>query len=192
MKKTPNLFLRDRETGLITKEVDPQCQWAIDGEGVVTEKLDGTNVRLTVRTGTIVRIEKRRNPKKDEKTVGIVNPWYVDVSDEDPSDKHVRLAAQNTDVSTWGDDSYVCEAIGPKIQSNPLCLEEPVCIRLFNNPQILIQEPIERDPDNLAKKVCCLWSVLNDSCSPEGIVFHHPDGRRAKLKIVDIRRSWGI
>lgn len=43
MKKIPTLFLRNHETDrLVRDEVDPQCQWVIDGEGVPTRKRDGT------------------------------------------------------------------------------------------------------------------------------------------------------
>lgn len=36
------------------------------------ENLDGTNVRLTVRSGQVVRVDERRDPSKAPKAQGIV------------------------------------------------------------------------------------------------------------------------
>jgi len=33
---------------------------------------------LTVRSGQLVRVEKRRNPSKAQKAKGIIDGWYVD------------------------------------------------------------------------------------------------------------------
>jgi hypothetical protein len=41
---------------------------------MATEKIDGTNIRITLRNNTIVRVEKRRNPNKQEKANGITEP----------------------------------------------------------------------------------------------------------------------
>ena len=40
-------------------------------KAIATEKLDGMKVRITVRKGTVVRVEKRRNPSKAQKEASI-------------------------------------------------------------------------------------------------------------------------
>jgi hypothetical protein len=37
--------------------------------------------RLTVRSGQLVRVEKRHNPSKRQKQHGIVGGWYVDADE---------------------------------------------------------------------------------------------------------------
>src|SRR5262245_26445289 len=61
MEKIPTLFERDEHFHVVDRP-RAECAWVFAGEGVGTEKLDGTNVRLTVRAGQLVRVEKRRNP----------------------------------------------------------------------------------------------------------------------------------
>ena len=76
MQKIPTIFVRG-EGGRITEEKHPDCGWVFDGDGVATEKLDGTNVRLTVRAGYIVRLEKRRNPTKAHTNKPIFDQCYL-------------------------------------------------------------------------------------------------------------------
>ena len=45
-------------------------------EAIATEKLDGMNIRLTIRSGGVVRVEKRRNPSKVQKLKRIVEPCH--------------------------------------------------------------------------------------------------------------------
>jgi len=66
---------------------------------IASEKLDGVNIRLTIRRGHVVRIEKRRNPSKDQKKIGIVNPWYVDASSNASKDNWIFDAVANTDLA---------------------------------------------------------------------------------------------
>src|SRR5437773_11267987 len=48
MEKIPTLFERDDHFRVVDRP-RAECAWVFNGEGVGTEKLDGTNVRLTVR-----------------------------------------------------------------------------------------------------------------------------------------------
>ena len=98
MEKIPTIFERNWEgnRGVIDKIV-------VDIEkvesAVATEKLDGTNVRVTVRNHTCVRLEKRRNPDKIQKFKGIKDPWYVDADEFDAQDKWIYDALKNTDLT---------------------------------------------------------------------------------------------
>lgn len=182
MHKIPTMFGRGADFK-VKLPIREDCRWVIRGEGVATEKLDGTNIRLTVRSGQLVRIEKRRNPTKAQKAQGITNGWYVDTHPDDPSDEWIREAAANTSVSDWWDGEYPCEALGPKIQGNPLGLVSHIAVRLSDAPTI----PIVGDMsfDHIREWVLNLDSVYSPGHPAEGIVFHHPDGRMAKIKRKD-------
>ena len=98
MKKIQTIFDRDWEgkRGVVEKFV---VDTNVLGAMTATEKLDGTNVRLTVRNHTLVRVEKRRNPSKLEKAKGVTDPWYVDASEFETQDKYIMDATKNTDLS---------------------------------------------------------------------------------------------
>jgi len=181
MEKIPTLFERDDRFRVIDKPRE-ECSWVFAGEGAGTEKLDGTNVRLTVRSGQLVRVEKRRNPTKAQKQQGIVDGWYVDAGGA-AEDRWILDAAQHTDVTGWADGEHSCEALGPRIQGNPLGLSEHRCVP-FN-----LDVPVYRDVPRTYAGLQELLSTLDSKFAPghpaEGIVFHHPDGRRAKIKRKD-------
>jgi hypothetical protein len=140
-------------------------------------------VRLTVRSGTVVRLEKRRNPSKAQKAAGIVDGWYVDADPDGPEDRWIREAADNTDVGGWPDGEHSVEALGPRIQGNPLGLERHLCVP-FN-----LEVPTYPDAPRGYGELRAWLAVLDSRYAPghpaEGVVFHHPDGRRAKIKRKD-------
>src|SRR5262249_9081362 len=127
MEKIPTLFERDDHFHVVDRP-RAECAWVFDGQGRGTEKLDGTNVRLTVRSGQLVRVEKRRNPSKAQKAAGIVDGWYVDTDESQAEDKWILAAARATDVTGWPDGEHSCEALGPHIQGNELGLADHRCV----------------------------------------------------------------
>jgi hypothetical protein len=184
MQKIPTLFRRD-ETFKVIDQLNPVCSWVLAGQGIATEKLDGTNVRLTIRSGQCVRAEKRRNPTKVQKQLGIVDPWYVDVDPYDKSDRWIGEAVAHAScLGVWPDGEHCAEVIGPKIQGNPLGLQEHVCV-LFNLDPTLCLGSVDRSYNGLRRTLATLDSVYSPGHLAEGIVFHHPDGRRAKIKRKD-------
>lgn len=184
MEKIPTLFDRDDSFKVIDKVRD-ECSWVTAGEGVPTEKLDGTNIRLTVRSGVIVRVEKRRNPSKAQKAQGIKDGWYMDANEESKEDKWIFEAVKNTNVSEWADDEHCCEALGPKIQGNPLGLSEHKCVPFnFAAPDY---NEVPRTFTGLRDYLAEIESKYCPGHLAEGIVFHHPDGRRAKIKRKDFK-----
>ena len=179
MKKMFHLF--ETEDYIYTPKIRAGSEWVENGEGVITEKLDGTSVRLTVRLGKIVRVERRRNPTREEKRPGIViDPWYMDARTDDPQAKHILDAALNTDVTALPDGEYTAEAIGPFIQGNPLGLGYKVCV-----PHVLAPRYADslRTYDSLRDKcIDGVYSLYSPGHIAEGFVFHHPDGRMVKLR----------
>ncbi len=182
MEKIPTIFERGQDFKVIDK-VREGCEWVFAGEGAATEKLDGTNVRLTIRAGQCVRVEKRRNPTKVQKKNGIIDGWYVDADEHGKEDKWIFEAVRNTDLSSWPDGEHACEAIGPKIQGNPLGLESHVCVPF--NLKIPVYGEIPRSYGGLRTALAQLESEYSPQHLAEGIVFHNPDGRRAKVKRKD-------
>jgi hypothetical protein len=203
MRKIPTLFERG-DDGLVV----PVVATALGGfdlwGATPTEKLDGANVRLTVRSGLLVRVEARKNPSKGVKhDFGIHDPWYREVmqvvpvrsGSSQPVDHHVVTAAFNTDVSRWPDGEHCCEAIGPKIQGNPLGLESPVCVPFDLQPPTIngIVPPPDLQNvrswyDQLHEFLRVLTTSLGTRQFAEGIVWHGADGSRVKLK----RKDFGL
>lgn len=182
MEKIPTMLERGPDFKVVDK-LKPECAWVLDGEGRPTEKLDGTNVRLTIRSGHLVRLEKRRNPTKAQKQMGITDGWYVDADEYGPEDRWIWDAARNTDVSTWEDGEHSCEAVGPNIQGNPLGLDRNVCVAF--NREIPEFAGVGRTYGELQAFLRVAESLFSPGHLAEGIVFHHPDGRRAKIKRKD-------
>jgi hypothetical protein len=186
MEKIPTLFERDDRFRVVDKP-RADCMWVFEGEGVGTEKLDGTNVRLTVRSGHLTRVEKRRNPSKAQKQQGIVDGWYADTAEGSAEDRWILEAARYTEVSGWPDGEHSCEALGPRIQGNPLDMTEYRCVPF--NLQVPVYADVPRSYGGLRDYLATLESRFAPGNLAEGIVFHHPDGRRAKIKRKDFPRS---
>ncbi len=182
MEKIPTLFDRGPNFKVIDK-VRTGCEWVVEGQGRATENLDGTNVRLTIRAGQLVRLEKRRNPTKLQKQAGIVDGWYVDTIENSKEDKWIVEASNNTAFADWPDGEHPCEALGPKIQGNSLGLDDSVCVPF--DLEIPVYEDIPRTFESIRDQVMTLPSQYSPEHLAEGIVFHHPDGRRAKIKRKD-------
>lgn len=176
MKKIPTLFERDWEgdRSLVTPKVHPNCEWVLAGEGVATRKLDGTC--CLIRAG---KLYKRRELRQGEtapplferadfdeetgKTIGWV-PCGVGAEDK----WHMAAFEKEPDLP---DGTY--ELIGPKVQGNP---------EGWPGHQLILHGSIIED--NVPRTFEGLRNWL--SIQPiEGIVFHHPDGRRAKIKARD-------
>lgn len=124
MQKIPTLFERNNRTGQVMDIISEFAPgYGTLSDRIATEKIDGANVRLTVRNETLVRLEARRNPSKDQKKLGIVDPWYRDAGDSSTSDRWLWEAASNTNLIGVPDGEWSGEAIGEKIQGNPLGIE---------------------------------------------------------------------
>lgn len=185
MEKIKTIFERDWEgiTGVISKyAIDPKI---LEG-AIATEKLDGTNVRLTVRNRMLVRVEKRRNPDKRQKAVGIEEPWYVDADEFSPEDKYIWEAAKNADLSTVPDGEWSGEAIGPSIQGNPLNLDKHVVV-LFSCGQAPIFENVPTIFEELKEWLPKQKSQYGKDCGIEGIVWHSDGKPIAKIKCKDFK-----
>lgn len=176
MKKMPTIFERDTENrSLVTEVYHKDCQWVKDGEGDATKKYDGTCCLVRDR-----KLYKRREVKD-----GKVTPKEFELADFDPITKKkmgwIPVTDEKNDqwhreaFSNFPDiDNGTYELLGPKVQGNPE--SHPIHI-LFSHSGAKRYYDCPRDFDGLKE-----WFVGKDI---EGIVFHHGDGRMAKIKKKD-------
>jgi len=176
----------------------------IKGEGIATEKHDGTacmieNGRFYKRYDRkISKTAKKRGAPfgrqdfkeapdgwiaceeyPDEKTGHW--PGWLPISNSDPQDQYHREAFTNWCEALGGhpvDGTY--ELVGPKIQNNPYHFESHELIehgyhKLYNCPR-----------DYKGLKEYLSQHVI------EGIVWHHQDGRMVKIKRKDFGYIWPV
>lgn len=181
MKKIPTMFIRDESKPghPVTDEWKPECLWVRSGEGVPTVKMDGTNVK--VENGQLF---KRQKPKERDYD----NAAYVLCDRANPSDRWAWEAFEASSAFDVGpvmtppvDGIY--ELVGPKIQGNPQEHVAHTLIRVvpFIQRLIVADEP-ERTFNGLRNYL--------EAHPIEGLVFHHQDGRMAKIKRRDFSLKW--
>lgn len=188
MKKIKTIFERDWEgNGKILPQAAPGVSLeilAMDKTVVATEKLDGTNVRITVRNHTVVRVEKRRNPDKIQKAKGITEPWYMDASEYEAQDKWIFDGIKNTDFANVPDGEWSGELLGTNIQGNPLNLPTNRIV-FFTLGQAPIFENVPTSFEELKEWLPKQESKYGNNCGIEGIVWHTADGEMYKIKTKD-------
>ena len=183
MKKIRTLF--ERQDGNIINKIADGVIIENLIDAIATEKLDGMNVRATIRKGTCVRLEKRRNPDKIQKHNGIIEPWYTDTS-ESSEDKWLKDALKNTDLSQLPDGEWSGEAVGLNIQGNPLKLENNRIV-FFTLNQAPIFENVPTTFEELKDWLKNQKSKYGNDCGIEGIVWHCKNGEMYKIKTKDYK-----
>ena len=170
MDKIKTIFDRDWKgnRGVIPKKVV-----YLSADVIATEKVDGTNVRLTVRNHRMVRLEKRRNPTKREKLMGIETPWYIDADEYSPQDKYIWEAAKNTALDVVPDGEWSGEAFGEKIQGNPLKVEgrRVFLFSLMQRRESHLFREVPVEFEKLKEWLPKQKSTFNPDCPIEGIVW---------------------
>ncbi len=182
MQKIPTLYIRDEDNPkFVTREVNPDCQWVIDGEGTATEKWDGS--ACLVHDGTLYR-RHRVKPGK-AKPPGWIH-WnfeqpeqsghgWAPVTDS-TADQYHREA---WDYRGYADGTW--ELLGPSLQKNPHRLER----------HLLWRHGGYRYPD-APRTFDALREWFKIMPPMEGLVWHHPDGRMAKIKRRDFNLPWPV
>lgn len=206
MQKIPTLFVRDFDHSngrYVTEEVTPGCEWVLAGEGVPTRKYDGTCV-LIRRDGMGVKAFARREVKagkeapagfvliETDETTGKSVGW--EPAEQSGFWKFIEEALVGNELIVPG--TY--ELVGPKIQGNPensgahVLVPHDRAMRLvgmkdgFNCPEPptfdTLREFMQSDAFTLVHEDGQVTRF-------EGIVWHHPDGRMAKIKVRDFPRA---
>lgn len=192
MKKIPSLFKRDfadPRHPVLLREVTPGCEWVIDGEGVATRKRDGT--ACAVIGGEIYARYDAKNGKMppdgaipcDPAADPVIGHWPHWVLATRPEDKWIR-EAHNFSVGgcfKLSDGTY--EACGPNIGGNNERLHFHMLIR-HGAETGWSAYGIPRTFDGLRV-------FLTDNLI-EGLVFHHMDGRMAKIRRDQFGLEWPI
>lgn len=189
MRKIPTVFVRDPvNPKTVTETVTPGCEWVFAGEGVPTVKHDGTAVlirggkpfkRFEVKAGkpTPPDFEPAQDARED--TGG--TPGWIPVADTPDNKWHIE--AWNHGGSTLSDGTY--ELMGPKVQGNPENLKDHVlwrhgADRILNLPSAITHASLAE----YLRQMGALGTPI------EGIVWHHLDGRMAKIKSRDFGLPW--
>jgi hypothetical protein len=181
VRKIPTLFKRDPDDMRhLLPEVTPGCEWVLEGEGIATRKYDGTCVMYDGQGQWWARreIKPGKTPPPDflpiehDEATGKTVGW-------EPIEQSGFYRFWSEAVvgrPTWPHGTY--ELCGPKINGNPEGYKAHLLIP-HDDPELV---PIgSRSFDNLR-------SILTGpKFSFEGIVWHHADGRMAKIKRRDFR-----
>lgn len=178
MKKIKTVFVIDRVLKRATEEV--QEAWVLEGKGVATIKFDGTS--SMIENGILYKRYDAKNGKTPPE--GFVPcepapdihtghwPGWIRVSDTAPEDKWHREAFAD---GSFADGTY--ELIGPKVQKDKYGKTRHELIR---HGSVVVK--VERTREAMVK-----WLEDNNH---EGLVFHHEDGRLAKLRRKDFGIKW--
>lgn len=187
MRKIPSLFQREDtprgKQSLVVDRVTPGCEWVTNGEGVATVKFDGTAV--LVRDGVLyARFDAKRGkpapagaiPCQEADPVTGHHPHWVVA--ERSEDRWIREAFNNSRgiVVMRGEGTY--EACGPKINGNAEGLSDHALYP--HGSEVASEAP---------RTFEALSRYLADG-RMEGLVWHHPDGRMAKIKTRDFGHAW--
>ncbi|HYE53675.1 MAG TPA: DUF5565 family protein [Chitinophagaceae bacterium] len=181
MEKIISLFQRNYEGDrLVRNEVVPGAEWVILGEGVATEKWDGTC--CMVKDGLLYKRYDAKNGKQPP-------PGFIAAQDPDPQTGHWPgwlLVNPNNPADRWHTEAFeqlasladgTYELVGPKINANMYKLSAH---ELWRHGTRIITPP--RTFEELRD-----WFAHTNI---EGIVWHHPDGRRVKIKKKDFGLKW--
>lgn len=184
MKKIPTCLERDWEgdRSRVLNQITPGCEWVFAGEGVATRKLDGTCMRFD-GTSWWARREVREGKEAPPNFVPVTeaDPETGKVIGWEPVEQSPFAKFHQEALSFWDDDDGdswdvgTYELIGPKIQGNPETFEgqRPISHDLVSHTQTE-QAPVNRTYEGM--------KAFLEKRGWEGIVFHHPDGRMAKIK----------
>ncbi len=190
MQKIPTLFVRNpNDRAHVLRDVNPECEWVMDGFGLATRKYDGTCVMLDEDGTWWARREVK--PRKE------LPPGYKVVAHDEITGKlfgwepiaqssfakyHAEAIADAEDAEypegchpgPWPIGTY--ELIGPKINGNPERCE---------THELVAHAQAERVPANLD---CRSYDEIREFLAQrswEGLVYHGPNGLMAKIKMKD-------
>lgn len=181
MRKIPTLFLRDLDTGRHVVDIPhPQCGWVLSGAGVATRKYDGSCFMLDAAGAWWARRSVKLDQKQPvgyqevERDENTSKSFGWEPAERSALHRYLLDATRNGDADLAG--TY--ELCGPKINRNP---------EGFTTHRLIRHANAERLPF-VPRTFTALRDYLRDFLH-EGIVWHHPDGRMAKLKRRDFPQA---
>ena len=199
MRKIPTLFLRDHHTHPIKPTLTPGCEWVTAGERIPTRKVDGSTVMLrdakaykrrVVKPGTTAPpgFEPVETDPATGKQVGWA-PIDPKISDDRHHLEAVNRLPPNLRTPSNDEEGATYELVGPKVQRNTENLDRHRLI-LHADPALHLDAgAIDLKGATAAEAFARLNRYLGAALL-EGIVWHHPDGRMAKIKRRDFGHVW--
>jgi hypothetical protein len=187
MRKIPTLFVRDeQDRRYVTDAVTPGCEWVLAGEGVATRKYDGTCVMLDPFDRWWARREVKRGKARPDgfwaletdPATGNTVGW--EPAEQSPFARWLQQALLEADAEHDDLEPGTYELIGQKINGDPERVGDThALIRHADAYRI----NFTGDADGIRAVI----RELHTDLGWEGVVWHHPDGRMAKLKARDLR-----
>lgn len=186
MKKIPTLFKRvfesHRKVGVL-RNMTIGMEWVLEGEGVATEKIDGSCCaiidgafykRYDAKQGKVPPTGAIPCCEPDEVTGHW--PHWVKVSAKDRGDMWYMVAYQNSNGDILPDGTY--EVIGPHFRNNPYGLERDILVKHGKKELTDVPRSFDGIKDYLEKHYI------------EGIVFWKDGEPRCKIKRSDFGFHW--
>jgi hypothetical protein len=206
MKKIKTLFKLDPESHLAIPEVLPGSEWVIAGEGVATEKFNGTC--CLIKDGVLYKRYDRKLPDKLKKACingsyipkredfNPVSPDFIECDDSALEKGHILgwlPVSEDKPEDQWHREAFATildkedgtyELVGPKVQANPYNLS---IHKLWKHGSNMLSD-VPRNYDEIKEYFKVTVLELNFKSFGryfEGIVWHHPDGRMVKIRCSD-------
>ena len=177
MKKIPTLFVRNPDDRrYVLPYVTAGCEWVLAGEGFPTRKYDGTCVMFDGDRWWARREVKPGKPTPPGFLVAQVDETTGKTVGWEPAEQSAFHKYLVEAIRRWEDSlrhagmAGTYELVGPKINGNP---------------EGLSGHWLARHGDEHFKVDALTFEGIRDAVLAseyEGIVWHHPDGRMAKIK----------
>ncbi len=191
MKKIPTLFEREyadhKVVGIRPVLTSPDLQWVLDGEGIATEKIDGSCCAV-IGGYFYKRYDAKKGKKPPKDAIPCCDPdpitghWphWVPVEKDDPGSLWHSEAFSNNlceFVKPLEDGTY--EAVGPHFQGNPYHLEKDYLV------------PHGKKVLNVTRTFEGIREYLKEH-EIEGIVFWKDGEPQCKIKRSDFGFKWPV
>ena len=173
MRKIPTIFNRNYNSCMVFNMQHPDCEWVFNGEGMATRKWDGTC--CMIKDG---KYFKRRCIKL--KKSGVIPAEFIREQLDSNTGKLFGWIPVTEDDKWHMEASWSCllngkyELLGPKVQGN---------IEGYDR-HVLVSHKYTQEYYGILRTFDGIRDFMKDK-DIEGIVFHHPDGRMAKIKKSD-------
>lgn len=192
MQKIPSVFRRNPEdmSGPLLRELTPGCEWVLRGDGVPRRKYDGTCVMfdgLDWWARREVKVGKKApddfHPLGEDPATGKVMGW---VPAESSSFWPYLSEAVEREDHEWNGGTY--ELCGPRVNGNPEGFVGHRLVWHATAPVVQVAAGMQRmfGESGMVQFYKEIGEYLLSETF-EGIVWHHRDGRMAKLKRRDFR-----
>lgn len=167
---------------IVYDEINDGMEWVFTDETVMaTEKLHGTNVSIVIQDGVITQVYNRteRIPFFNK------GKWHIM--------EGIMESYKRGYTDFLGDGQHFGELIGERVNGNPCKIQGHLWVPFSTYAQEHLRykswgkypKTFQAISDWFEKDIFSLFARMRtqEVVKPEGIVFVHPDGRMAKLRL---------